>query len=645
MKKLFFFICLFIGFSSFSQNAEVEIIPSVLDSTIMNQSERIISYKSDITVDENAGVSVTETIKVLAKGDKIKRGIFRALPSSRNLNNKNQRVKYDVISVKKNGHEEPFQIKNENGYQNIYIGKREVYLYSGIYEYEIKYYAENQIGFFKDYDELYWNVNGVAWDFPVDSISATVSLPNGAQILQNSCYTGSYGSTDQDCSSKKLSDNRITWTADDLKNKEGLTIAVGFSKGIITPPPPPSFLEKYGILIISLLAFLGLMAYYFNTWTKYGVDPQKPIVYPQFNVPQDLSPASLGYLRKGNFKNRLMTAAIVNLAIKGYLKITEQDEYKFFGLSYSKVFTLEKLKDSDESLPKEEAALMTQLFAYEDSFELKDKYNSRVEHMVDDFKSTLSYEHDTFLNKGNNYSKLWLPALVITIVYGLGLLLSSTLNFAPEKLIIGFILYVVLAVIFIFFTFAIKEFSIPWRFLWFVPIGIFYTIGRGLFANADFASDQNYNICYTFLVLSFTAFVIYSYLIKRPSEEKLETQSLIDGFKMYIGAAESEQLKFHNPPQMTPELFEKILPFAIVLGVDEIWGQKFTSMLKQTDAPYHNTWYFGNTFNSANFGSTLNSNLSQSIQSASTAPSSSGSGSSGGGFSGGGGGGGGGGGW
>jgi uncharacterized membrane protein len=139
--------------------------------------------------------------------------------------------------------------------------------------------------------------------------------------------------------------------------------------------------------------------------------------------------------------------------------------------------------------------------------------------------------------------------------------------------------------------------------------------------------------------------VLYQYLIKQPSKEKLRKQSLIDGFKMYMGAAENEQLKFHNPPQMTPQVFEALLPFAMVMGVDQIWGQKFDELLKKTAAEYQNTWYYGGVMNHYAFANTLNSSLTQSIQSASTKPSSSSSGSGGGGFSGGGGGGGGGGGW
>ncbi len=640
MKHFFlFFLCLF-GIATFGQSQESNTLGGNQDSLIINQSERILSFKSNIVVGKNASLRITETIKVIAKGEKIKRGIFRSLPENRNLNGKNFRVKYDIIAVKKDGSSEDYHVQNENGYENIYIGNKDIFLPIGIYEYEITYQTENQIGFFDKYDELYWNVNGNAWDFAVDTISAVVSLPSGASIRQYSCYTGVYGSKSQNCISEKISNNKIIWAAHNLDSGEGLTIAVGFNKGVVLPPPPPGFLKLYGILIFSILAFVGLMMYFYKTWSEYGVDPQAPVVYPQFNTPQNLSPASLGYLKEGSFSNRLITASIVNLAVKGYLKITERDDSQFFGLSSSKVFTLEKLKKSDVYLPEEESVLMDKLFAEGDFFEIEGKYDDKVKYMLDDFKSNLKFQHNAFLDEGNNRSKLGFPAFIITAVYGLGLLFCG-----PENFVIGFTLYFILAFFFIIFTFLIKGFSFSSRFVWVIPFGLFFIFSRGVHFNFDNIEEGNYIICFVFLVLSFSAFVIYAYLIKRPSKEKMETQSLIEGYKMYIGAAESEQLKFFNPPTMTPELFEKILPFAIVLGVDEIWGQKFSNMLKLASMTYQNNWYYGNNFNSSSFGNTFYSNLSNSIASASTQASSGGSGSGGGGSSGGGGGGGGGGGW
>ncbi|MCI3939280.1 DUF2207 domain-containing protein [Chryseobacterium aahli] len=617
--------------------------------SIIDGRERIMNFHADIDVDKNSNITVTEKIKVHSLGDKIKRGIFRSLPLTRNINNTTQKVQYNIVSVKKNSVDEDYHEEYEDGFLKIYFGNKDIILEPGDYDYEIKYTTEKQIGFFEKYDEFYWNVNGNFWDFPVDQISATVNLPQGAGILQNSCYTGGQGSTDQNCTVKVLSEHSIEWNAENLGSEEGLTIAVGFKKGVMIPPPPPTFIERFGILIAGIIVFLGMVIYYISTWRKYGVDPEKPIVYPQFNSPDDLSPASLGYINSETFKNKYLTAALVNLAVKGYIQIIETEDPGVLGLFKSKKFTVKKLKNADQKLPVEEINLMNNLFTTVDTVKFDGEYNSKIEQTVKSFQSSLTYQHNKLLNEGNNTNKLYLPLILMTVVYGLGLLLSFKMFPEFEKVIVGGFLYVILLVCFLITGYLFKIFPVLFKIFLIIPTIILIILGALMFNHNEFTIDNNFNICYIFIVLGFTSLIIYQFLIRRPSEEKLKKKSLIDGFKMYMGAAENEQLKFHNPPTMTPESFEKLLPFAMVLGVDEIWGKKFDALLTKMSTEYQSNWYVGSSMNHFAMASVLNSSLTQSIQSSATQPSSSGSssgsGSGGGGFSGGGGGGGGGGGW
>ena len=628
-----------------AQNAVDSIMTVMENEKAPFNSERIKNFESEITVHQNGTADIREKITVTALGLEIKRGIYRTLPLKRELNGKSKSVKYEVISVKRNGAEEKFHTEKENGFMKIYIGDPDEFLPGGVFDYEIHYTAENQVGFFEKYDEFYWNVNGTFWSFPIDQLKATVHIPANASLVQNSCYTGEYGSSSQHCSVKIIDNQTLSWTAENLNSGEGLTVAVGFTKGVVAPPPPPTFIEKFGILIFALLGFIGLIFYYISTWQKHGVDPQKPVVYPQFSAPQNLSPASLGYLKKERFSNSFLTAAFVNLAVKGYLKIEESEGRGLAGLFGKDEFVISKLKTESDNLPTEEKAVMEQFFGSRDSVKFDGEYDSKIESAVNYFKNNLKFQHDTFLNTGNNRSKLWLPFIAISIVYFAGLYYSFALSGEDGKLVAGLILYGLMVAISVVAVFFIREFTFSWKVVLFLPVITFLVVGYLIAFGENPVEDRNFFVCYLFLILSFTAFAIYSFLIKRPTAEKLETKSLIEGFKMYMGAAENEQLKFHNPPAMTPQVFETLLPFAIVLGVDEIWGDKFASMLNSTKETYQNNWYVGSNFNSDTFGSTLNSNLSSSIASASTAPSSSGSGSGGGGFSGGGGGGGGGGGW
>lgn len=642
MKRfIFLFLLLIFGFGS-AQDVS-------FDATAQNNYEHILSFHSDIDISKEAIVTVHEKIKVYAAGINIRRGIFRTLPLWREINGKKTRIKYDIVSVKRDGEKETYHTESSGADYAIYFGQKDHILTPGVYDYDLTYTTTNQIGFFQNYDELYWNVNGALWDYEVDEVSATVNLPEGAKIVQNSCYTGQYGSTSSNCTSEKISETAIQFAATNLQKNEGLTIAVGFNKGIFAPPPPPGLLEKYGVLAVLLLAALGLSAYFYTSWQKYGIDPVKPVVYPQFNAPQNLSPASLGYLDNEYYSNHMISAAIVSLGVKGFVKIIEDDQ-RILGIFGGKEYTLEKTKEPDQTLPKEEINLMNTFFPGEaKTVSFNGKYSSKIENAVNDFKASLQFQHDAFLKKGNNTGKLVFPALSILILYAAGLFFSFRLSYNDSYLGIGIFLGVFTLVLAVLFSFLFERYRlIKWIF-GLVSLGLIFLLVVSFSADAERYENLGFYASYGFLIFGFIAMVIFQYLIKQPSPEKQETQSLIEGFKMYLGTAEEKTLQFHNPPEMTPAVFEKMLPYAMVLGVDKIWGEKFQSMLKRSaigaNDHYQSNWFVGASLMNMNFASSLNSSLSQSIASSSTQPSSSGSGSGGGGFSGGGGGGGGGGGW
>lgn len=618
------------------------------EASVANNYEHILSFNADIIISKDAEVTITEKIKVYAEGNNIKRGIFRTLPLWRNINGKKTRIHYDLVSVLKNGAKEKYHTESSGSDYTVYFGDKDIILSPGVYEYELKYTTANQIGFFKDYDEFYWNVNGTLWDFPIDEVSAKVTLPENAEAVQNACYTGKYGDSKSNCTSEKLSSSSFLFKANQLEQNEGLTVAVGFKKGLFAPPPPPGFFQKYGVLGAVILAIFGLLFYFFTSWQKYGVDPQKPVAYPQFNSPQNLSPASVGYLENGYYSSQMITSSIVDLAIKGFIKIIEDDK-RVLGIFGGREYTLEKLKEPDQTLPKEEINLMNKFFpGGEQTVTFDGKFSEKIKNAVTDFQASLSYQYDEFLKKGNNSGKLILPFLVLFILYGIGLFFSYRLTYSDPHLFGGIAAVIITFIVGIFIAYFYERYAATKILFAIISSGMIILLFSLVSKDENRMENLGFYASYGLLIFGFVGMVVYQYLIKQPTPEKLETLSLIEGFKMYLGTAEEKTLQFHNPPQMTPEVFEKMLPFAMVLGVDKIWGDKFQNMVKNSslgEQGYQSNWFIGASLMHMNFTSSLNSSLSQSIASSATQPSSSGSGSGGGGFSGGGGGGGGGGGW
>lgn len=552
------------------------------------QHEKLNSFHTDLTVAPDGLLTVTEDINAHVEGIEFKRGIVRKLPLAfADHTGRTVHVRYDVADVRMDGANSPFHTTHEGDRFVIYVGDKNTLLRPGDYQYRITYTTKGQVGFFPGYDEIYWNVNGNGWNFQVDSISASIHLPAAAQVMQTACYTGSYGSTASDCTASVADGPTVNFQGRGLYPYEGMTVAVGFQKGVVAPPPPPTFFEQYAVPLVAGAITLLLLLYYFITWFRFGKDPDMPTVIPLFEPPGNMSPASVGMVIDGGFQNSLITPAMINLAVKGLVRIDEHKEKQLLGLFSKQTYSIVKLNDA-VGLPKEEQDIYDRMYGGgQKSFDFDGTYDVQVKNMATSFKKALTSQWNALLNKGNNV-KFWLIPILTVILCAVILLLMH---------------------------------------------------------NA-FWGDNDVIYLIAFVVVNILLFLLYTYLIKRPSGEKQALRAQLLGFKMYLSAAEEKQLQHFNPPQITPEIFEKYLPYAIAFKVEKIWGDRFQDMIGKAlvDQSYHPTWYSGSVMNYGVFSQHMNSSLSNSFRSSSTPPSSSG-GSGGGGFSGGGGGGGGGGGW
>ncbi|MEI7598940.1 MAG: DUF2207 domain-containing protein, partial [Aestuariivirga sp.] len=159
--------------------------------------ERIRSFVSAVTVNADAAIDVHETITVNSEGNQIRHGIFRDFPTTyTDKNGQRVIVGLDVLGVKRDGREEPYVLESLSNGVRIRIGDKDVWLENAQHRYDISYRTTRQIGFFEKYDELYWNVTGNGWDFPIDDARVTITLPQGASIIQHDEFTGGYRSSD-----------------------------------------------------------------------------------------------------------------------------------------------------------------------------------------------------------------------------------------------------------------------------------------------------------------------------------------------------------------------------------------------------------------------------------------------------------------
>ncbi len=612
--------------------------------------ERIITYQSYITIHKDRTLTVTETIKVICANQQIQHGIFRTFPTrykDRFLNT--VRIKFQIIEVMKNGLPEPYHTEKVSNGIKLYIGSKDVFLRPGEYTYTIVYQTDRQIGFFEDFDELYWNVTGNEWEFAIEQAEAVIELPPEATVLNKIAYTGRQGSQGRDYTIGHDAKGNVKFTTTyPLMSGEGLTVAVSWQKGVI---PEPSTEQKMGDLfsdnqnaLAALLGLIILFIYYFVVWSKVGKDPEKGVIYPQFAPPPGFTPSATRYVMRMGYSDRVFAAAIVNMAVKGYLRIAEEKGE----------FTLSRKSGDDSILSSGEKKIARKLFGSRYSIVLKQKNHRTIGAAISELKKSLKrdFEKLHFL-RNSNYL---VPGILITILTFVAVIFTSSERAGAAMMTLwlsgwtagtGFLVYNAIKAWKNAFTDPGSGISKKAGALGGTLFTLPFVGGElfGLYAFTAMTSLLTVLLILIFILLN----IIFYRLLKAPTILGRRMMDQIEGFKMYLETAEEDRLNMLNSPHKTPELFEKFLPYALALDVENAWAEKFANILASSsqDTSYSPAWYSGRNWRSmgtSGFASGLGSSLSSAISSSSTAPGSR-SGSGGGGSSGGGGGGGGGGGW
>ncbi|HEX4296083.1 MAG TPA: DUF2207 domain-containing protein [Rhizomicrobium sp.] len=619
--------------------------------------ERITDYASDIRVSETGALTVTETISVIADGDQIRHGIFRVIPTEyTDRLGKTVRVGFDALSATRDGHPEPFSVDSVDDGQRIKIGDKDVLVDPGRHVYTLTYATDRQIGFFADYDELYWNVTGNFWKFPIDHAEATIRLPPGARIKQYTAYTGAVGSTGRNDEADKLHDGEIRFsTTQPLDIGEGLTVAVGFSKGAVIPPTAAELraraLRDNAAPIVAAAGILILLIYFSVAWWTHGRDPRRGTIIPLFAPPKDFSPAAVRYVHRMAYDRKSYAASLVDMAVKGYLKISEAHG----------TYTLTRTGKSagETALAHGEAAIAGKLFSSQDSIELKQSNHSDVAESISALKSSLKNEYERAYF--NTKSAWFIGGLAILGVTAVATALLCDNPGGAAGVLVWLTGWTVGT------TFLLHRAFDAWADVFSGPGSRILNAFSALFATAfaiPFAGGLVFGaflltqaiapLATLVLIAGGVASYVFYHLLKAPTLAGAKTFDEIDGFRLFLVTAEKARLEALNPPQVTPQVFERFLPYAIALDCENQWSRKFEAeaaaagMSPNTSyGGYAPLWYSGASFDrlgAAGFSSALGASMASAAASAATAPGSS-SGSSGGGFSGGGGGGGGGGGW
>ncbi len=613
-------------------------------------AETIRLFDSDVTLHTDGSVDVVETIAVNAEGYEIRRGIFRDIPTVLRLDDGRQiRSSLEVVEVRRNGASEPYEMESIERGVRIRIGDADVYLRNGVHTYTLHYTMTRVGRAYNDADEIFWNATGNYWDFPIERATAKITLPEGAVIARTAGYTGAFGSTERAVATIKTADNVVEFQATRrLAEREGLSVAVGFQKGILDEPDTSTkalyFISDNRELFVPLAVFLVLFGYYMRAWLRVGRDPAKGTIIPLFYPPEGFSPGLTHYVANMGWSGwQAFTAALVSLAVKGLINIETMGKKTTFistGIAHK------------EAVPSAGETVILNFIAHRGSVTVDKATGPQLASLRGDFTSAVELENRESYFR-NNVGETALG--IVMSLAGLGIMLLTG-AIAFEWLLLTLLVSVFIGGLLAMLVNLGSAGSWPntlIRVALAAIAGYLFVIAlqNGDFIEVLLASIHDLLPGFVVSVIVVMS-IIFASIMRAPTVQGRKVMDQIEGFRMYLETAEKERLNMVGEPELTPARFEAILPYAIALGVEKPWADHFEKELQRhADAgrksDYQPHWYHGRNFSSASIGRDLagiSSGMSAAMIAAQPVSSSS-SGSSGGGSSGGGSGGGGGGGW
>jgi uncharacterized membrane protein YgcG len=544
----------------------------------------IQQFTADVEVATDGVINVTETIQPRFTGTW--NGLYRTIPVEyRTPQGFNYQLRLDVESVTdESGAPLRFESGRERHYRKLKIwipGAQDT-----VKTVVVRYRVRNGLKFFEEHDELYWNVTGDEWEVPIERARAVVRLPAGVTGVRSYAFTGGYGSQESAAAITAVGTTLTIETTRALNFREGVTVAIAWNPGVVARPTPSDKTREFLVANSALLVPFGVFGVMFWLWRKHGRDPRRQPIAVRYEPPGALTPAEVGTLVDNSPDMRDITATVVDLAVRGFIRIRETREDRFLGLGTKTDYALQLVRGDGEwkELRRHEEALLRALFETTagpagepggakpviDEVSISDLKNRFYKHVPEIRERIFSQLIDRgyYLRRPDRVKTTF---YVLALVVGIGGSVASGIT--------------------------------------------------GLGLAAIIAS-----------ILSGLIVGVFGHLMPARTVEGTRALEGALGFEEFLDRVESD--RFERIVK-TPAMFEKFLPFAMALGVERSWARAFEGIY--TNQP---DWYVGTyhgSFGPRMFAASL-ADLSSDAGTAMTSEprSSGGSGVGGGGFSGGG---------
>lgn len=485
--------------------------------------EKINSYDVQIKLEKNSDLIVQEKIYYNFDGYK-KHGIYRYIPLKKPEGGKIRIEDVRVTDEVGNPYKlKVFRVGTLNPTLYIRVGDPHR-LVTGSHFYVISYRVSNAL-FFDDKGqaEIYWNAIGPDWKVPIEDSKVKLIFPEriSSDSLSVNCYTGLTGSYEENCHYYISRDGKEIdfYLFSSLQPHQAFSIKVDIPKNTVNPPSISRIIfwkiKDNFLWLIPLLSFIFL----FIEWQKRGRDPRIPkVIVPQYYPPDNLKPLLMGALWKEKTTSDMITATIIDLAVRGFLLIKETKE-KFLKFFSREDYILVRREKEDSLLADYEKDILETIFSGKNEVSLSEIRKRRVD----------------FNNLQNRISKKVFSELVSN-----GYFPEDPLKLKKPLVLIGAILMATAFVL--------------------------------------FGEFPQYNYNYLLLVAGVTGIIFFGFgmIMPRRTKKGGKTYLKILGFREFIRKVDKYRAQFEE----RENIFEKYLPYAILFGCTKKWLNAFKDIYK-----------------------------------------------------------------
>lgn len=547
-------------------------------------AEHILRFAADLAVQPSGDVLVTETIAVRAEGDRIRRGIFRTVPLA---GPEGRTMGFSLVAADRAGSPVPTDLIRDGDTVTVRLGDPDKTLPVGDHVFTLVYRASGVLQAGEAADVLAWNVTGNGWDFPIAEASVRVALPGATPPVAWVVATGAPGSRENTAEAAVGPDGAFTARSRaGLPPGHGMSVRLDLPKGLVevaavgagggagagTGPgdaledaPAAAVAPLDGLPVV--LGTLGVvLIYYGAVWWWVGRDPAAGRIVPRPLPPTAMSPAAVRFVRRMGYDNRCLAAALVNMAVNGYLTLDRGADGGW---------RLHRTGAPDDVLFPEERALAGKLF-FAMAFErgLDDADGRWLRQASDALKEALEKGNADRLFVTN---RLYLGGGIVLSVLAAVAMLAGTMDVGS-----AFIMTLMLAAAGAFVAYVGVQLvrrtrqAVRGRHIWRSLRWLFATLPVGLLAGfvaVALLTEISIAVLVGLTVLLVAPF-FFAWALKAPTRDGRRVQDEIEGLAAFLDAAGSPEAAAQavGDASLPPDRY---LPYALALDLERRWAAGF----------------------------------------------------------------------